>query len=306
MTIRQQGRMNMRILHFSDPHVAISLRKVPLRKWFGKRALGGANLLVRRRRSFADASDKLAALARFKNEQQVDLMICTGDYTALGLNREYAEARHAVQPLMDAPLGYVNVPGNHDVYVADVLREGYFSEYFGDTLHSDLPEFQVDGPWPLVRLVGDAIGVIAVNSARPNPMPWRSSGRIPDKQLAALAALLVDKRVAGRFVFIITHYAPLLADAAPDSRLHGLCNGREFLSVCAACGRTAILCGHIHRGYQVKDPETGQSIFCAGSATMEGKEGFWLFDINNDAMHARRGRWNGTGYVLEESNFPAA
>lgn len=66
---------------------------------------------------------------------------------------------------------------------------------------------QVDGPWPLLRLIGENLAVVGVNSARPNPLPWRSSG-------------------------------------------------------------------HFHHCYTVKMGESGQSIFCAGSVIMEGKEGF--------------------------------
>ena len=67
----------MRIFfHFSDFHIGISLRKVPFGIWFGKRAMGGANLLAGRRHNFAYAAGKPAAPVRFKNEQQVDLVIC--------------------------------------------------------------------------------------------------------------------------------------------------------------------------------------------------------------------------------------
>jgi len=60
--------------------------------------------------------------------------IAPADYRTLDLNREYAEARRAAEPMMNAPMGYVKGPGNHDFYAADVLREGHFAEYFGDTL----------------------------------------------------------------------------------------------------------------------------------------------------------------------------
>ncbi len=290
----------MRILHFSDPHIGIPFCKIFFCKWFGKRGIGGVNLLAGRRHYFASASEKLAALARFKEEQEVDLVLCTGDYTALGLEMEYAAARQAVEPLLDAPLGYVNVPGNHDLYTGNVLRKGRFFEFFGITLQTDLPEFQVDDVWPLVHFAGDRLAVIAVNSSRPNPLPWRSSGRIPDAQLQALAAILRDPRLAGRYIFIMTHYAPLRSDASLDSRLHGLRNAEEFLAVCAAAPGAAILCGHIHKGYHVTVPGNGQSIYCAGSISMVGKESFWLFDFdeNRQELQARAGRWNGTGYEL--------
>lgn len=288
----------MRILHYSDPHIPTSLRRVPLAKWLSKRAIGGANLFLGRSRLFADAQEKLAALARFKQDNQIDLVICTGDYTALGLNHEYQEAVHAVKPLMDAPHGYINVPGNHDYYVTDALYEERFSTYFADTLSSDMPEYQVDGPWPLVKLVGDKVAVIAVNSSHPNPLPWRSSGRIPDIQLETLAHLSSDARFKNRFVLIMTHYAPLLADGSFDSRLHGLANAQHFLDSCAQFQDAIILCGHVHQCYHVKVPHTGQSIFCAGSATMENKEGFWLFDINQGQVWATQGRWYGAKYRL--------
>lgn len=288
----------MRILHFSDPHIPTPLSHVPLGKWLSKRAIGGANLLMGRYRSFADAADKLAALCRFKNENNIDLVLCTGDYTALGLTHEYETAVSAVSGLMDAPCGYVHVPGNHDYYLTDALREKRFHTYFNLTLSSDFPEYQVDGPWPLVRLFGDDIAVIAMNSSRPNPQPWRSSGKIPKIQLETLERLAYDARLKNRLVFVITHYAPLLANGSPDSRLHGLTNSHAFLKSCAFFSQAIILCGHVHQCFYFKMVESGQSIFCAGSATMAGKEGFWLFDINGDQICATQGNWNGYQYEL--------
>ena len=290
----------MRILHFSDPHIPTPLSHVPLGKWLGKRAVGGANLLLGRYRLFADAAEKLKALTRFKAEQNVDLVLCTGDYTALGLNHEYQEAVNALSGLMDASLGYVNVPGNHDCYLADAIREERFHAHFKSTLTSDLPEHQVDGPWPLVRLIGEDIAVIAVNSSRPNPLPWRSSGKIPELQLMELDKLAQDRRMTDRRVFVMTHYAPLLENGEKDSWRHGLENSEKFLLSCAEFKQAVILCGHVHRCYHVIDKTTGQAIFCAGSATLTAKEGFWLFDARGREIWATEGLWNGRHYELDE------
>lgn len=288
----------MRILHFSDPHIPTPLSHVPLVKWLGKRAIGGANLILGRYRLFADAAEKLAALARFTAEQRVDLVICTGDYTALGLTHEYEEAVRTVRPLMNAPHGYINVPGNHDYYLADALKEERFRTYFKTTLTSDLPESQVDGPWPLVRLIGEDIAVIAVNSSRPNPQPWRSSGKIPENQLAQLQKLSEDHRLVDRRVFVITHHSPMRANGKKDNRLHGLTNADQLLLVCSEFHRALILCGHVHQCYHVIDKTTGQAIFCAGSVSLAGKEGLWLFDIQGDEIKATKGRLNGRHYEL--------
>jgi 3',5'-cyclic AMP phosphodiesterase CpdA len=292
----------MRILHFSDVHLPARLLSIPFKDWMGKRMIGGANLFLGRARKFADGQKKLVALDRFRRELEVDLVICTGDYTSLGTRAELRDARKAVEPLMQAPLGYVNLPGNHDIYVFDVLRQKRWDESFGDTLDTDLPHYLVDGgPWPFVRLVGDEVAVVGVNSARPNPQPWRSSGKIPQRQLEALERVLADGVLLGRFVFVITHYAPRAEDGAPDRRLHGLVNADEFLAVCSDLSRGAILCGHIHRRYTVRTEGVKPPIFCAGSVTKAGDEAFWLFDVDGGQARAIPGVWRDGGYALDPS-----
>jgi hypothetical protein len=292
----------MRVLHLSDVHVTIPLRQLPWRQMLNKRFIGAANLVLRRGRHFSQARQKLEALASFCAEQQVDLVIATGDYTALGTDPELAAARSAIDCLTHQPLGFVTVPGNHDVYLHDVVRERRFERHFGDLMHSDLPERCVDGLWPLVRLYDEPIAVIAVNSARPNPAPWRSSGAIPASQLAALNALTRDPRLQDRFVFVITHYAPRRADASPDTPGHGLDNADAFLDACRGLRRGAILHGHIHRRFQLALPELALRIFGAGSTTCDGREGLWLFDVDGSRSSAQPGRWLDGRYQLEPTH----
>ena len=289
----------MRVLHFTDVHLTVPFTEVTLAEWVGKRLLGGLNHRLRRARYFADVPHKLARLAEFVAEEGVELVLSTGDHTLLGTEAEYRAARRALAPLLGAPAGFVHVPGNHDLYLGDTLRERRFERYFGETLRSDCPEYQVDGPWPLVRLVGELVAVVAVNSARPNPEPWRSSGLVPPSQLAALGRVLGDSRVAERFVFLMTHFAPLRADGRPDTRLHGLRNGGELLRACARLQRGALLCGHIHHCYRVEVPGLRIRLYNAGSTTCRGREGLWLFDVSERGARATRGRYEGDRYVLD-------
>jgi 3',5'-cyclic AMP phosphodiesterase CpdA len=291
----------MRLLHFSDIHLPTSYRGVPLMDWFGKRAFGLANLLFGRSRHFADVAEKLAALDRFREEQQFDLVIFTGDYTALGTRSELEAARAAVAPFAEAPLGYVHVPGNHDIYTWDAVRERRFESIFEGTFATDLPEYRVgDGPWPVVRLFGDDVAVVAVNSSHPNPLPWRSSGRIPNDQLDALRCILDDERLAGRFVFAVTHHSPRRGDGKPDHWYHGLTNADDLLAACTAIRHGAILSGHVHRQSVVRVDGMHVPLFCAGSATQHGSESLWVFDIDGDNVRARAGRWAADRYVLDE------
>jgi 3',5'-cyclic AMP phosphodiesterase CpdA len=143
------------------------------------------------------------------------------------------------------------------------------------------------------------VALVAVNSARPNPQPWRSSGAIPPAQLAALVKVLADDRVRDRFVFVITHYAPRLANGKPDKLMHGLDNADELLSICADLPRGAILHGHVHRCFRVRVPGVRPAMFGAGSTTQDGREGLWLFEIGANST-ATRGTWATDRYVLTE------
>lgn len=289
----------MRALHFSDIHLGLGFGRVPLRDWPGKRLAGGLNLLLGRQKGFARTVEKVEKLADFAESRGVELVVFSGDFTAMGTNAELRAARELVEPLLRAPAGFVCVPGNHDLYARDVIREGRFERHFGDLLHTDLPDARTDGPWPLVRLTEDGPAVVAVNSARPNPPPWRSSGLVPAAQLEGLADVLTRPEVRDRLVLIVTHYAPRLEDGRPDHATHRMVNAESFLRTCAPVEHGAILCGHMHHPYRVRLPGIGPEVVCAGSATIRGRESFWLLDVAGRSLTARLGRWTGREYSVE-------
>jgi 3',5'-cyclic AMP phosphodiesterase CpdA len=296
----------MRILHCSDPHFDLSLKSIPWKKLFGKRAVGALNLLGGRGRYFDDAEEKIAALVRFKERNDVDLVLCTGDVTALGLTAELENAAELLAPLAQPPEHFIIIPGNHDVYSADVIRGDHFHYFFGQYMHTDWPQYTVDWPWPIVRLFGEDIAVVAVNSAKPNPLPWRSDGYIPPEQLEALEKVLQDHRLKDRWIFVMTHYAARLANGKPDKPNHGLRNADEFLRACRHVKKGAILNGHIHRCYRTPLLKEGLTIdeYCAGSVTMEGRECFWLFDVAHGSMKVQKGYFDHKAYEyrLKESD----
>ena len=288
-----------RVLHVSDLHLEDGFPGVPWKSFANKRLVGLANLQLRRRRLFARASQKVHALADFAKDRSVDLVVCTGDYTALGTEPEIAYARRVIEPLTHAPQGFFTVPGNHDLYLEDTVHAGWFEKHFGEFLRTDLPEYAVDGPWPQVWLSIDGLALIGVNSARPNSKPTYSNGRIPDAQLDALARILDDERIRDRFIIIATHYAPRLANGQPDRPHHGLENADVLLEISRAAQRGVIVHGHVHWRYHVRVAESPLPLCCAGSTTHEGREGLWVFDIEKDRTVATPGRWDQSRYILE-------
>lgn len=290
----------MRILHFSDTHLGLGVRRVPLADWPGKRLAGGANLIRGRGRRFAAAAEKTRRMVRMARELEADFVVCTGDLTALATEAEMLAAQLILEPLL-ATDGCLVIPGNHDLYTRRDVRQRRFEARFESALRSDLPDLCTDGPWPIVRLPFPDTAIVAVNSARPNRAPWKSSGRVPDAQVAGLEAALADPRVAGRFVFLLTHYAPCRADGSPDSREHGLENVDEVIAAARGIERGAWLCGHIHTTFRQELPGFSGDVFCAGSATLDGREGFWVFDSNGGEAEwsALRGRWADSDYFVD-------
>ena len=288
-----------KVLHVSDVHLEDGFAGVPVSAFLNKRVVGYANLALRRRKVFADAPMKVQALASFAKEQGVDIIVCTGDYTALGTEPELAYARKVIEPLLDQPLGFFTVPGNHDLYMRDTVQSGWWDEHFGELMKSELPEYTVDGVWPQVWFPTDGLAILGVNSARANPKPTHSSGRIPDEQIHALELILDDGRLRDRFVIIATHYAPRLANGRPDRPAHGLENAEELLKASACAARGVILHGHIHWRYHVRVPETPLSMCCSGSTTHAGREGLWMLEVGDGRATATPGTWDQSRYVLE-------
>ena len=110
----------MRILHFSDPHLHSRLGQMSLGDWFSKRAVGTWNVLRGRARRFDLAGPKLAALAEFSRQQEIELVICTGDYTALGLDTEWTAARRGMAGATEGDARLIVVIFGSGVRVEDI------------------------------------------------------------------------------------------------------------------------------------------------------------------------------------------
>jgi 3',5'-cyclic AMP phosphodiesterase CpdA len=288
----------IRILHFSDVHVQERVTTMPLREFLTKRALAALNLWFSRGNYFREVPQKLSALAEFAKAEQIDLALCTGDYTALGTEHEHAQARRAIEPFTQLPQGHATVPGNHDLYLPDVLRDRRFERHFGELQHTHLPEYVVDGAYPFVRLVSDELAVVGINSARANPNPFTSAGRIPDVQLAALERVLRDVRLETRFVIVMTHYGILRRNGAPDHAHHGLENASELMRICNR-PRLMLIHGHIHHRYAHPPGHGRPWLFCSGSATHKGQEGAWVYEFDGPRSRAVPVRFAEGRYTLE-------
>jgi hypothetical protein len=59
--------------------------------------------------------------------------------------------------------------------------------------------------------------------------------------------------------------------------------------------------GHIHKRFHVALAGFATRLFGAGSATCDGRESFWMFDVDASQRRATPGHFERDHYVLDES-----
>ncbi len=237
----------MRLAHCSDLH----LLSHDGARWLdlaNKRWIGAMNLISNRSRHYHVAAfdDMIEDL----NASGVDHVLCTGDVTNLALAQEFAFARAKFDKLAGGTANVTVLPGNHDAYVAEGLP--LFAEAFGPFNTTDLGWEWTDADrigdgddlhWPIVRIRGD-LALVGISTSRATPW-FTAYGRIGEGQLARLAKVLADPRLAGKRRLVAIHHPP--AGKRAKSRIRGLKDHAAFADVIATHGADLIVHGHEHR-----------------------------------------------------------
>ncbi len=237
----------MRLAHCSDLHL-LSHEGTRWVELANKRWIGAMNLISNRSRhyhvaAFEDMVTDLNALG-------VEHVLCTGDVTNLALRQEFEFARARFDKLAGGPERVTVIPGNHDAYVAEGVP--LFAEIFGDFNVTDAgwewTEADRDGDdddlhWPVVRMRGP-LALVATSTSRATPW-FTAYGRLGAGQLARLARVLTDPRLAGKVRLVAIHHPP--AGKRAESRIRGLRDHAAFAEVIARCGADLIVHGHEHR-----------------------------------------------------------
>jgi hypothetical protein len=266
----------MRVMHISDLHFQadIPLSRFPTLGW--RRLLAQAEYrMLGRRDRFLEVASTVKRLLQEAERLKVDHLLVSGDITALALPEEFEEARASLESWS----GRMTIlPGNHDRYTPQAARDLLFERAFGKELGSDLPDLCREGYYPFVKLLGVDAALVALSSARVPLTPGIAAGWVGKKQRGALAAILADRRMKDRAVLVSVHHAPLRRNGRPDRITHGLLDGRLVLAISAAGGALGLCHGHIHHRYRMDGPGH-PPIFCAGSSTQKGREGYWLYEL---------------------------
>lgn len=295
----------MRILHISDVHVQVDYERTLWRAIGWRRVVAQLELkLAKRANRYREAPETLSRLLRKAQHGGYDHVVLSGDLTALAVDEEFEGVRKALGSLADRPDLLTVIPGNHDVFTPGSLQKRRFEKWFGHLLHSDLPAFQVEGPWPVVRKLGETAAMIALCSARVPPVPGIAAGRVGEEQLTALTRIARHPSMRGRNLYVTVHHAPLRGDGRLDRRDHGLLDADRLIEACTEAGVQAVFCGHIHARYNYAIAG-GPTIVCGGSSTWKNHEGFLLVQQGGEGLEIEEHRLE-TSPVLELPSNEAA
>lgn len=270
----------MRFIHVSDLHHQLDWKQ---RSWASSGLQGAIGRLelhgLGRMKRFAKASAHWAQILEDIDVHAPDHVLLTGDLTAMGHPEELEAMHETLRPLLDARR-LTLIPGNHDRY----LEPRAFERVFSAHLASDLPEYADAHGYPFVKLLGTDVALVGLDSTRVSGLSHYFVGRLGAAQLAALTRVLDDPRLAGRTVHVLCHHGPL---ASPGARVE-LIDGPQLLR--ALNGRSVVLHhGHSHVRAWHRAENERPHLFCGGSSTERGREGFWLVDAqNHQTLEARQ------------------
>lgn len=236
----------MRVVHLTDLHFNAPLRTSQL---LGKRALGAANLVLRgRSRQFGGASRD--ALVDDVLGQRPDLVVLTGDLTALATEAEFSAARDALTPLL-AALPVAMVAGNHDRYTRGSARARRMESHFGPWMEGGRWDAQArnwtvatDDPAPgLARFSVDRIDLWMLDTARPSAV---SRGRVAAGHVERLGRELAGSPEE-RLRILGLHYPLLGPDGRPYRHpTHGLVGVESLIDLLREHPVDLVLHGHVH------------------------------------------------------------
>lgn len=244
---------NMKIIHFSDVHAGGGAED--WMAYFDKRWVGVFN--YRFRRQFQHDLGYLKQAVGLILEEKPDVAVFTGDLTSAGQPGEFAQTVELLEPLRQADIPFLLLPGNHDYYVKRPSCVTAMKETIR-YLSNGLVDFD---KMPLkIHLHG--FDFYLINESWPSNLLC-SWGFLKRDSSDFIVNECAKKKQYPRV--LIGHYP--LFDEHPIMRIrHRLFGQQQVLKLLKAKAIDISLCGHVHKP-SAKLDETGRGEICAGSIT---------------------------------------
>jgi 3',5'-cyclic AMP phosphodiesterase CpdA len=228
-----------RLAHVTDPHFRGFRDFRPL-DFAGKRAVGLANLVVNRARKH-----KMGLLEDLRRDLRAvapDHLALTGDLSNVSINGEWRVALAWLDLCGLAPDAVTVIPGNHDAYVEQVVRDRAFEKLFSAYQTSDVDRDPDTAYYPFVQ-IREQLALIGVSSAvaTGDLGAW---GQIGEQQLRRLEDLLRLPQLATLTRVFLLHHPPLVHKGGDHRNLR---DREAFAAVLGRAGADLVLHGHDHQ-----------------------------------------------------------
>lgn len=217
------------------------------------------------------------------------LVVNSGDFTQRARNSQYRSAAGYIERL---PTPQLNVPGNHDIPLFDVIRR-FFSPL------KRYKKFISDDLFPTYEDAG--LMVLGINTAR--SFTWKS-GRISTGQVRQMEQIL-SKRPNTLFKVVVTHHPFIPPPDQANTKLVG--RAEKGLEVLERCGVDLLLAGHLHHGYtgdvRTFYPTTRRSIIVAQAGTAishrvrHEPNAYNVIRLEQDSIEVEVKQWNGKNFA---------
>jgi 3',5'-cyclic AMP phosphodiesterase CpdA len=278
----------LRIVHLSDLHVWRWTWDP--RELAGKRAIAMIELLLGRARRFR--REQLPRVVDAVLARSPDHVLITGDLSMSSMEREFAEAKVHLEPILaDRELVTV-LPGNHDRYTRDAARRGLYEQAFG--MYAPRREY----PW--LRWLDADTAILGLDPCRP---ALTASGRLPETQLAEARRLVETAGPKLARLIVACHYpfeAP--AEHALTLARKPLVNASDLAAWLRELARPHLYCcGHVHKTW-LFEPHRVPGQLCVNPGPPSefhdrpsDRPGFLELDLDGEGVRVTHHGWDPGG-----------
>lgn len=202
-------------------------------------------------------------------DDDLDVIIDTGDHTGSGLARQFHRARQVTDRLADFA-DYYLTPANHDVSIGGSSTGRYTRTNWEAYAATVSTGYQSGDRWPRVIDVTDDMRLILVDTCAEPTLVAR--GHIGDEQLRRIGIAVAEARGRGMRTILAGHHCPSGGD--PMLRLTDRDELAEILR--EAGGVDLGLFGHLHQRRHWSDVLGFRRLVACPMSTRDG--GYWRVD----------------------------
>lgn len=227
------------------------------------------------------------------------LVINSGDFTQRARKSQFQTAASFNKRL---PQPQINVPGNHDIPLFDVLRRflSPLKRYKTYITTKMFPQY-----------VDVDLTVLGINTAR--SLTWKS-GRISKDQIQEMERIF-SALPASQFKIVVTHHPFIPPPGQEDAGVDLVGRAKHALEIFERCEVDLLLAGHLHHGYtgdvRTYYPSSNRSIIVAQAGTAisnrirEEPNGYNIIRLEEGRIEIEVRRWNVSEKTFAEASCVA-